>query len=125
MGDKSINGMGLVRLVSSMLNKEVTEDEAKQFALQQFGVLCSKIKSSVQPRVVVFTSGGVVQSVMSDGVKLDVEVVDADIEMFEPDEVAVLPNQYGDKQEAGFYTGDVSMVNKDIVNEVFTFKKQL
>lgn len=117
--------MGLTELVSAILDKKVTEDEAKQFALNQFGVLCLKIKSSVQPKVVVFTSGGVVQSVMSDGVNLSVEVVDADIEMFDPDEVTVLPDQYGDKQEAGFYTGDVSMVNRDIVNEVFTLKKQL
>lgn len=33
--------MNLVQTVSKILGKEVTEDEAKDFALNQYGVLCA------------------------------------------------------------------------------------
>lgn len=35
----------LVNVVSTILNREVTEHEAKEFALNQFGLLCAYIRS--------------------------------------------------------------------------------
>jgi hypothetical protein len=40
-----MEALSLVKTVNNILNRRVTEEEAKQFALDNFGILCSHIRA--------------------------------------------------------------------------------